>query len=125
VRTADTVRLIGAHGGLLREFAVEANEAALSGKRLALQSSLGIEIYDTASGERTARFPAASIEHLERNILVTANGNTVTLRKLGNHHTIRIRGAAHARLEPPGLFADTFRRVTFTPMKDVLRRLAG
>ncbi|MEP6909405.1 MAG: hypothetical protein ABI896_03105 [Actinomycetota bacterium] len=52
-------------------------------------------------------------------------GGTVTLRRLRDSctTTIHTRGTAHAQLEPPGLFLGGGRRVTFTPMSDVLRRL--
>jgi TolB protein len=129
VRTENSVELITASGGLLREFPVEGVSAAsLSRTHLALQSAAGIEIYDTNSGKRTVRYPAAQLEDLEGDILVTAAGGTVTLRSLGgNGRTTRIHagGAAHAQLEPPGLFVATSSRVTFTPMKDIRRRLGG
>jgi len=126
LKTESGISLITAHGGLIRKFPVEATAAALSGKRLALESTVGIEIYDTDSGDRTARFPAAQLEDLEGDILVTSR-NAITLRRLGNGRTttIHTRGPAHAQLEPPGLFVATTHTVTFTPMKDLARRLAG
>jgi TolB protein len=129
VRTENGVDLITASGGLLREFPVEnASAASLSGQRLALRSAAGIEIYDTNSGKRTVRYPAAQLEDLEGDILVTAAGSTITLRTLsesGRMTKIHASGVAHAQLEPPGLFVATSRRVTFTPIKDIRRRLGG
>ena len=129
VGTESGVDLITARGGLLREFPVEdVSAASISAKRLALQSAAGIEIYDTNSGERTAHYQAAHLEDLEGDILVTAAGSTVTLRRLGGNGRatrIHVGGAAQARLEPPGLFVATRRRVTFTPMQEIRRRLGG
>jgi hypothetical protein len=89
-----------------------------------------VEVYDTGSGRLTARFAAASglrREDLDRDILVTASGGTVTLRRLGGGRTstIQVGGIARAQLERPGLFVAGGRRVKFTPMRDVLRRLGG
>jgi hypothetical protein len=130
VRTDDGVRLLTAAGKVLRDFPVKASAAALSGKRLAVRTTDGVEIYDTDSGELTERFAVARgtrLEDLEGRILVTASGGTVTLRRLGDDRMTAIRagGRARAQLERPGLFVAGARRVTFTPMPDVLRRLGG
>jgi hypothetical protein len=128
VRTESGVRLLTAGGAVLRDFGLRVRAAALSGNRLAVRRADAIEIYDTGTGQRTARVPAARhlrLEDLDRDILVTALGRTVTLRRLGNGRTttIRAEGTARAQLERPGLFVAAGRRVTFTPMRDVLRRL--
>lgn len=128
VRTETGLRLLTAGGDVLQEFDVTARTAALSGNRLAVRTADAVEVYDTGSGERTARFAAAGhlrLEDLDRDILVTASGRTVTLRRLGDGRTTTIRagGTARAQLERPGLFVAAGRRVTFTPMRDVLRRL--
>src|SRR6266571_857765 len=104
--------------------------AALSGTRLAVRTGDAVEVYDTGSGQLTARFPAAKgvrLEDLEGDILATASGAAVTLRSLANGRTItiRTRGTARAQLEPSGLFVAGAHRVTFTPMRAVLRRLGG
>jgi hypothetical protein len=130
VRTASGVRLLTGNGGLLRQFAVRARAAALSGNRLALRTSDAVEVYDTGSGRQTARFPAARslrLQDLDRGILVTASGRMVTLRRLGRGRTstIQAAGTAWAQLERPGLFVAGGRRVAFTPIGDVLRRLGG
>ena len=127
-RTEDGVRLLTATGRVLQDFAVKARVAALSEHRLAVRTADAVEIYDTGSGELTARFPAGpsrTLEDLDGGILVTASGRTVTLQRLSNRRTttIRVGGFAHAQLERPGLFVAAGRRVTFTPMRDVLRRL--
>lgn len=129
VRTETGVRLLGARGQALGELAVKARSAALSGSRLAVRTADAVEIYDIGSGQLTARFPAAGnvrLEDLEGDILVTAAGGTVTLRRLGDGRatTIRPGGFARAQLEPPGLFVAAGRRATFTPMREVLRRLS-
>jgi len=58
-------------------------------------------------------------------ILVTTMEKTVTLRRLsdGKTATFELRGTAHARLEPAGLFLAGGHRVTFVPMARVLGRL--
>lgn len=129
-RTESGVRLLTAGGRLLREFMVKPSAAKLSGNRLAVRTADAVEIYDTENGEQLDRFPvpkAARLEDLDGGILVTAWGGTVTLRRLGDGSTTTI-GAGRtglAQLERPGLFIASARRVTFTPMRDVMRRLGG
>ena len=130
-RTDRGVRLLTGGGGRLRDFPVKkAGAAALSGKRLALRVPNAVEVYDTRTGELMKRFAVARsvrLEDLEHGILVTASGRTFTLRSLrdGRTITLRKRRFAHGQLEPAGLFVAAGRRVTFTPMSDVLRRLRG
>jgi hypothetical protein len=129
-RTESGLTLLTAGGRTLQEFDVDARSAALSGNRLAARTGNALEVYDVKSGERTARFPAASavrLQDLDRDILVTASGGTVTLRRLGNGRTSTIHAGstAFAQLERSGLFVAGARRVTFTPMRDVLRLLGG
>jgi Tol biopolymer transport system component len=129
-RTDQGVRLLTAAGKVLRDFPVTATAAALSGNRLALRTGEAVEVYDTASGRRTDRFPvpkAVKLQDLEGDILVTASGKTVTLRKLGNGHTVAFRtvGRAKGAIEKPGLYLAGARRVTFMPMREVLRRLGS
>jgi Tol biopolymer transport system component len=128
VRTDNGVRLLAADGKTVRDFAVQARSAALSGRRLAVRTADAIELYDTGSGLRTDLIPVAvtvRLEDLDGNILVTAAGGTVTVRRLPDGRTITIRrgGFARAQLEPPGLFVAAGRRVTFTPIGQLLRRL--
>ena len=130
VQAESGLRLLSAGGSVLQEFDVRARSAALSGNRLAVRTANAVEVYDTSSGQRTAQFPAASalkLQDLDRDILVTALGGTVTLRRLGDGRTSTIRagGTALAQLESPGLFVAGDRRVTFTPMRDVLRQLGN
>ena len=81
--------------------------------------------------KKLAAFPAEgsarldALEDLEHGMLVTAMQKTVTLRRVsdGRTTTLQTRGQAYAQLEPPGLFVAGGRRVTFTPMAAVLRRL--
>jgi hypothetical protein len=128
-RTDHGVRLLTSRGGRLRDFPVtKATAAALSGNRLALRVPNAVEVYDTGTGELMKRFGVARsvrLEDLEHGILVTASGRTLTLRSLrdGRTATLRKRGIAHGQLEPSGLFIAAGRRVTFTPMSDVLLRL--
>jgi TolB protein len=124
------VRLLTSAGAVLRDFAVSASAAALSGNRLAVRTVDAVEVYDANSGALAARFPvpkAVRLEDLEGDILVTASGETVTLRGLGVGRTVELHtnGPAKAELEQPGLFLAGAHRVTFTPMQDVLRRLGG
>jgi hypothetical protein len=129
VRTQTGLRLFTAAGRVLRDIKVGPRAAALSGNRLVARTETDFEVYDIRTGELTARIPAANLrlQDLERDILVTASSETVTLRRLGNGRTSTIRAGrfAFAQLEPSGLFLAGSRRVTFTPMRDVLRRLGG
>jgi hypothetical protein len=130
-RTDDGVSLLTPTGLHIRDFPVAKVRAGeLSGNRLALRVPGAVEVYDTRSGQLIRRLEVASslrLEDFDRGMLVLAAGRTVTLRRLsdGRTATIRARGVAHAQLEPSGLFVAGGRRVTFTPMADVLRRLAA
>jgi TolB protein len=129
-RTDDGVRLLSVAGKALRDLPVAATAAALSGGRLALRTTDAVQIYDAGTGQRTDRIPlakAATLEDLEGDILVTASGGTVTLRRLGDGRTLtpRTDGRANAALERPGLYLAGARRVAFTPMRDILRRLGA
>jgi hypothetical protein len=66
-----------------------------------------------------------TLEDLEGDLLVTGSRDTVTVRRLGDGRTTTFRpgGTARGQLEQPGLFVAGKRRVTFTPMKALLRRL--
>jgi hypothetical protein len=130
VRTENGLRLLSADGSMLGEFASSGRKAALSGTRLAVRTASDVEVYDTRTGELTDRIPAASgatLQDLDGDILVTAQGGTVRLRRLGDGRTsaLRVGWTALAALERPGLFVAGARRVTFMPMRDVLRRLGG
>ncbi len=131
-QTDHGVRLLTASGKRLLDLPVaDVRAAALSGNRLALRVPGAFQVYDTGSGELITSFPAEGsarldrLQDLERGILVTAKQRTVTLRRLsdGRAATLPARGIARAQLEPPGLFVAGGRRVTFTPMRDVLRLL--
>jgi hypothetical protein len=130
VRTASGVRLLTQSGRVLRDIAVTgARKAALSGRRVAVKTASAVEVYDSATGQLSARFPfvGGRLEDLDGDILVTASGGTVTLRRLSNGRTTTIHAGRTglAQLEQPGLFVASARRVTFIPMRDVLRRLGG
>lgn len=130
VRTESGVRLLSADGRAVRDFDVKALGAALSGNRLAVRTASAIEVYDTRTGVLAARIAVASgvrLEDLHGSILVTASGASVTLRRLGGRRTSTLRPGrtALAQLEQSGLFVAGARRVTFMPMRDVLRRLGG
>jgi hypothetical protein len=128
-RTENGIKLLTGAGDVVREIAVTGVEkAALSGNRLAVQTANAIEVYDTDTGQLSARFPSLSgvrLEDLDRDILVTASGGTVTLRRLGDGRTSTFQagGTGFGQLERPGLFLAGARRVAFIPMRDVLRRL--
>jgi WD40-like Beta Propeller Repeat len=129
-RTDDGVRVLTTTGKVVRDLPVAARAAALSGNRLALRTADAVEVYDTVSGKQTDRFAVpknVTLADLEGDILVTASGATVTLRKLESGHraAFTTTGRAKAALEPPGLYLAGTRRVTFTPMREVLRRLGS
>jgi hypothetical protein len=129
-RRENGVRLLTQAGRVLGEIAVKgAREAALSGRRLAVKTANAVEVYDTATGQLSARFPSVGgrLEDLDGDILVTASGGTVTLRRISNGRTTTIHAGRTglAQLERPGLFVASARRVTFIPMRDVLRHPGG
>jgi hypothetical protein len=130
-RTVSGIKLLTGAGDVVRDIPVAGVErAALSGKRLAVQTANAIELYDTDTGRLSARFPSLSgvrLEDLDRDILVTASGGRVTLRRLSNGRTstFQVGGTALGKLEQAGLFLAGARRVTFIPMRDVLHRLGG
>jgi hypothetical protein len=128
VRTPAGVKLLNARGDVSSEFSVRARQVALSGGRLAVRTGDAVEVYNIGSGDRVSRFPAVThlrLEDFEGDLLVTAVGRSVTVRRLGDGRaaTIRAGGLAHAQLETPGLFVSATRSVTFTPMRNVLRLL--
>jgi hypothetical protein len=128
VRTETGLRLFTAAGRVLRNIDVKPQAAALSGKRLAVRTDRAVEVYDTENGDRLEGLSvpkAVRLEDLNGDILVTAWGGTVTLRRLGDGRTITIHAGRTglAQLERPGLFVASARRVTFMPMREVLRRL--
>jgi hypothetical protein len=130
VRTDRGTRVLARTGRVLRELDVAARAASLSGARLALRTADAIEVYELASGDRVQKVQAPSgvrLEDLHGDIVVTASGPTVTLRRVGRGRTITIRagGVARAQLEGSGLFVSGARRVTFTPMREVLRRFVS
>jgi hypothetical protein len=129
-RTTSGVRLLTASGGVLGDLPVQASAAALSGNRLAVRTADAVEVYDIPSGDLTARFAVAKdvrLQDLERDLLVTASTEAVTVRRLSDRctTTLRVGRTAFAQLESSGLFTAGARRVTFMPMRDVLRRLRG
>jgi Tol biopolymer transport system component len=118
------VAILSAAGRVLRDFAVTASAAALSGRRLAVQTAAGVEVYDTDSGARLFQLRGLRrLQDLESGILVTASGSVVTLHRLadGRTATFRVTGKARAQLEPPGLFVAGDRRITFTPLRELFR----
>ena len=128
VGTRTDVRLLSVAGRVVGTFSVKATRAALSGDRLALATTSGIEVYDTGSGRLLARLGRlGKLQDLESGILVTASGSMVTLRRLsdGRTTTFQVHGSALAQLEPPGLFVAGAHRITFTPLRDVLRRFGA
>lgn len=130
VRTDAGVRLLNEQGSVLRDFAVTARAAALSGNRLAVRTKSAVEIYDTETGLLSSAVPVGrgiALDDLEGDLLVTSSRNTVTVQRLtdGRTTTFRPAGTARAQLEQPGLFVTGNRRVTFTPMSALLRRLGS
>jgi hypothetical protein len=126
--TDSGIQLLAQDSRVLQRFALTADAAALSGNKLALQTVDGVTVYDVRSGLLTERFPALSdLQDLQGDILVTYTGGGFTLRRLsdGRKTTIPATGDVLARLERPGLFLAGGRRITFTPMRELLRRLGG
>jgi TolB protein len=129
-QTDTGVRLLTEQGTVLRDFAVTAQAAALSGGRLAVRTQSAIEVYDTETGALSSRITVArgvTLEDLEGDLLLTGSRDTVMVRRLGDGRTTTFRpgGTARAQLEQPGLFVAGPRRVTFTTMSELLRRLGA
>lgn len=128
VVTATGVEVLTAGGHVVRSFPVTPKAAALSGSRLALETDEAIDVYDVASGRRTAHFrDATDLQDLEGDILVNAPSAGVVLRRLGTGRAITLAAGtgASARLERPGLFLAGDHRITFTPMRVIRRRLGA
>jgi WD40 repeat protein len=126
VGTETEVRVVDARGRALRAIPVRPDAAALSGDRLAVRVSGGVEVYDVPSGMLVARFAQLGrLVDLESDVLVTAKGGEIELRRLSNGRSLTIRASGGAQLERPGLFVADGRRITFTPMAEILRRLGG
>ena len=127
-RTQTGLRLLDTRGRTLRDFPVRPDAAGLSGNRLAVRTSSEILVYNTQTGVVSTRLvirsEGARLEDLDHGILVTASGSTVTALRLGDGQiaTFRVGGVARAQLEPSGLFIAGSRRVTFIPMRNLLRR---
>jgi WD40 repeat protein len=128
VRTPTEVEVLTVAGRVVRSLPIAPDAAALWENRLAVETSEGIDVYDIRSGRRTARFPTLSdLQDLVDDILVAAPAEGVVVRRLGSGRTITIAAGSgdRARLERPGLFLVRAHRITFMPMRDVLRRLGG
>jgi Tol biopolymer transport system component len=128
VGTSTGVEVLTAGGGVLRTFPATPKAAALSGARLAVETDEGIDVYDMASGRRTARFPdATDLQDLEGDILVTAPSEGIMLRRLGTGRSTTIAGGTgvSAQLERPGLFVAGQHWITFTPMREIRRQLGA
>jgi hypothetical protein len=106
-RTDTGVTLLTEDGAVLRDFGARSTAAALSGNRLAVRTADSVEVYDADSGQLVVQMPAARhlrVEDLDGDLLVTALGRTVTVRRLSDGRTARFRakGTAHAQLENAG-----------------------
>lgn len=126
--TPASVILFTGSGTRVRELRVSAHAAAMSGERLALRTDTAIELYDARSGRQVARYPvqdSVRLEDLEDELLVTASKGTVTVQRLtdGRRVSFRPGGTARAQLEGAGLFVAGAHRLTFTTMRELLRRL--
>jgi Tol biopolymer transport system component len=128
VGTPTGVEVLTVDGRVVRSLPFGPDAAALSGNRLAIETIEGVDVYDIRSGRRTARFSRLSdLQGLQGDILVAAPAEGVILRRLDSGRTITIAAGSgdRARLERPGLFLVGAHRITFTPMRDVLRRLGS
>jgi hypothetical protein len=129
VRTQTGLRLYTAAGRVLRDIDVKPVAVGMSGNRLVVRDADDFLIYDVRTGKFDSSLVGLAgirLQDLERGILVTAQGGTVGLRRLGDGQTpVRAGRPAFGQLEPSGLFVAGSRRVRFTPMRDVLRRLGG
>jgi Tol biopolymer transport system component len=128
VGTPTDLEVLTVDGRIVRSLPLGPDAAALSGNRLAVETIEGVDVYDIRSGRRTARFSGLSdLQGLEGDILVAAPAEGVVLRRLDTDRSITIAAGSddRARLERPGLFLVGAHRITFTPMREILRRLGS
>jgi hypothetical protein len=128
VATGSEVTVLTAHGRILRRFAIKADTAALSENQLAVEGTGGISVYEIKSARRVAHFAAAdSLADLDAGILVYESRGGLTLRRLSDRRTVVLRtsGDVHAQLQRSGLFVASPHRITFTPMRELLRSFRG
>jgi dipeptidyl aminopeptidase/acylaminoacyl peptidase len=125
VGTASGLHVLTTTGDPVRTLLVDAGAIALSGDRLAVETLEAIEVYDLRSGRRTRRFPTLSgLQDLEGDLLVAAtSGGVPVVRSLRTGRQITFPEAGTALLERPGLFLTGSGRITFTPMRELRRRL--
>jgi hypothetical protein len=131
VRTQNGVRLYTAAGRVLFDLEIEIKPvvaAAISGNWLVVRDSDGFLIYDARTGKPDSSLVGLEgirLEDLQRGLIVTAQDSAIRVQRLGSGLTsvIRANRPVFGQLESPGLFIAGSRRVTFTPMREVLRRL--
>ena len=128
VATSTGAEVLTTGGRVVRSFPVTPKAAALSGGRLAVETDDAIDVYDVASGRRTAHFrDATDLQDLEGDILVAAPSAGVILRRLGTGRAITVAAGTgvSAQLERQGLFVAGEHWITFTPLRELRRRLGG
>jgi hypothetical protein len=128
VGTPTGVEVLTVDGHVVRALPLGPDAAALSGNRLAIETIAGVDVYDVRTGRRTARFSGLSdLQGLEGDVLVAAPAEGVILRRLDTGRSITIAAGSddRARLERPGLFLVGPHRITFTPMREIRRRLGS
>ena len=103
--------------------------AALSGERLALETPVGIEVYDLPSGRLTRRYTSFSdLQALKGELLGTDSGGGYMVRRISDGRRTLfppLADESFAELDSRGLFRAGGRRIVFTPMREILRRLGG
>ena len=128
-RTESGIKLLTGAGGVVRDIpvaGVKERRSPANGSRCRQRTQSRFTTPIRASCQPASpRRSGVRLEDLDGDILVTASGGTVTLRRLGDGRTSTFQagGPGFGQLERPGLFLAGARRVTFIPMRDVLRRL--
>ena len=129
VASASGTTVFDADGLVVRELAVRAEAAALSGKRLALETSAAIELYDLRSGHLSRRYTSFSdLKALVGDLLGADSGGGYTVRRISDGRRTLFSPLGDegiAQLDARGLFRAGGRRIVFTPMAEILRRLAA
>jgi hypothetical protein len=100
--------------------------AAVEGRQLVTLTPDELAVYDTETAKRTrtiALLPAARVlEDVQSGIAVLGREGTTHLIRLGDGKGATFLRAAHAQLEPAGLFYASGKRLVFVPRTAVLRR---
>jgi hypothetical protein len=130
VRHADgTLLLLDENGDALRAFSAVPGlaGAAFQGSQLVTLTSTALTVWDTATGYRLRSFALPPgrrvLEDVDGGIAVLGSSGTTHLIRLSNGRGATYTHAAHAQLEPQGLYFASGSQLRFVPRADLPRQL--